>query len=208
MFYSVLLYVFFSKYTFFFNLLVYLRMLQGMPRRISDYPDAFAGWNLVSSFGSIISVVATWLFLFIVEVQLVKGKASSRYPWLTSQFYSDSLQSLLNRSYNSLEWALSSPPKPHAFVSLPLQSPCGSIILHGLVDGSGFCCLCEIIMPMIRVQTIADCTHTFVQIVVKPENLGMLCDFSGGDHIATVFSSSIVFVCDLCNAVICSNCMA
>jgi hypothetical protein len=29
---------------------------------------------------------------------------------------------LLNRSYNSLEWALSSPPKPHAFVSLPLQS--------------------------------------------------------------------------------------
>ena len=96
--------------------------LQGMPRRISDYPDAFAGWNLISSFGSIISVVATWLFLYIVYVQLVEGKAASRYPWLTPQFYSDSLQTLLNRSYNSLEWALSSPPKPHAFVSLPLQS--------------------------------------------------------------------------------------
>jgi len=92
-----------------------------MPRRISDYPDAFAGWNLISSFGSIISVVATWLFLYIVYVQLVEGKATSRYPWLTPQFYSDSLQTLLNRSYNSLEWALNSPPKPHAFVSLPLQ---------------------------------------------------------------------------------------
>ena len=96
--------------------------LQGMPRRISDYPDAFAGWNLISSFGSIISVVATWLFLYIVYLQLVEGKATSRYPWLAPQFYSDSLQTLLNRSYNSLEWALSSPPKPHAFVSLPLQS--------------------------------------------------------------------------------------
>jgi cytochrome c oxidase subunit 1 len=96
--------------------------LQGMPRRISDYPDAFAGWNLISSFGSIISVIATWLFLYIVYVQLVEGKATSRYPWLTPQFYTDSLQVLLNRSYISLEWALTSPPKPHAFVSLPLQS--------------------------------------------------------------------------------------
>ena len=96
--------------------------LQGMPRRISDYPDAFAGWNLISSFGSIISVIATWLFLYVLYVQLVEGKATSRYPWLTPQFYSDLLQTLLNRSYNSLEWCLNSPPKPHAFVSLPLQS--------------------------------------------------------------------------------------
>jgi len=96
--------------------------LQGMPRRISDYPDAFAGWNLISSFGSIVSVVATWLFLYILYAQLVEGKATSRYPWLTPQFYSDTLQTLLNRAYNSLEWCLNSPPKPHAFVSLPLQS--------------------------------------------------------------------------------------
>ena len=96
--------------------------LQGMPRRISDYPDAFAGWNLISSFGSIISVIATWLFLYILYVQLTESKYTSRYPWLTPQFYSDILQVLLSRVYNSLEWALNSPPKPHAFTSLPLQS--------------------------------------------------------------------------------------
>ena len=96
--------------------------LQGMPRRISDYPDAFAGWNFVSSFGSIISVVATVLFLYVVYVQLVDGNATNRYPWLTPQFFSDLFQSLFNRTYSSIEWTLNSPPKPHAFVTLPLQS--------------------------------------------------------------------------------------
>nr|YP_010689738.1 cytochrome c oxidase subunit 1 [Erysiphe quercicola]WBR75364.1 cytochrome c oxidase subunit 1 [Erysiphe quercicola] len=96
--------------------------LQGMPRRISDYPDAFAGWNLISSFGSIISVVATFLFLQLVYLQLVEGKAVNRYPWSNSEFYIDVLQTLLNRTSISLEWALNSPPKPHPFVSLPLQS--------------------------------------------------------------------------------------
>lgn len=98
--------------------------LQGMPRRISDYPDAFAGWNLISSFGSIVSVVATWLFLYILYKQLVEGKASSRYPWLIPQFFTDFVQALLNRAYNNLEWCLNSPPKPHAFVSLPIMSFC------------------------------------------------------------------------------------
>jgi len=96
--------------------------LQGMPRRISDYPDAFAGWNFVSSFGSIVSVIATWLFLYIVYIQLIMGEATSKYPWLTPQFFSDLFQTLFNRNFNSLEWSLNSPPKPHAFVTLPLQS--------------------------------------------------------------------------------------
>ena len=108
--------------------------LQGMPRRISDYPDAFAGWNLISSFGSIISVVATWLFLSITYNQLTQGKAVTRYPWLTPQFYTDYLQSLLSRAYTSLEWSLNSPPKPHAFMSLPLQSWIVSIL--GIISSS------------------------------------------------------------------------
>ena len=93
-----------------------------MPRRISDYPDAFAGWNLISSFGSIVSVVAAWLFLYIVYRQLLDGKTATRNPWAVPQFYTDTLQALLNRSSPSLEWSLTSPPKPHAFVSLPVQS--------------------------------------------------------------------------------------
>ena len=96
--------------------------LQGMPRRISDYPDAFAGWNYVSSYGSIISVVATILFLEILYTQLVYGKETARNPWLAPQFYGDLLQTLSNRASTSLEWGLTSPPKPHAFVSLPIQS--------------------------------------------------------------------------------------
>jgi cytochrome c oxidase subunit I len=96
--------------------------LQGMPRRISDYPDAFAGWNFISSFGSIVSVIATVLFLYIVYNQLVYGEAVGRYPWLVPQFFFDYIQIILSRLYSSLEWCLNSPPKPHAFVTLPLTS--------------------------------------------------------------------------------------
>ncbi len=95
---------------------------QGMPRRISDYPDAFAGWNFISSFGSIVSVIATLLFLYIVYNQLVYGEVVERYPWFVPQFFFDYIQIILSRLYNSLEWCLNSPPKPHAFVSLPLTS--------------------------------------------------------------------------------------
>jgi cytochrome c oxidase subunit 1 len=96
--------------------------LQGMPRRISDYADAFAGWNFISSLGSMISVIATWLFIYILYIQLVKGKEAPRNPWFTVELYTDYLRATFMRVYTSLEWGLISPPKPHAFVSLPLQN--------------------------------------------------------------------------------------
>jgi len=40
--------------------------MAGMPRRISDYPDAFAEWNAISSFGSTLSVFATLFFFYTI----------------------------------------------------------------------------------------------------------------------------------------------
>jgi cytochrome c oxidase subunit I len=37
--------------------------LVGMPRNYADYPDAFAKWNLVSTYGSYIVMAATLLFI-------------------------------------------------------------------------------------------------------------------------------------------------
>jgi cytochrome c oxidase subunit 1 len=96
--------------------------LQGMPRRISDYPDAFAGWNLISSYGSIVSVVAALWFLHIVYKQLTRSKHATRFVWNFTTFFADVLRNETNRNFPGLDWAVTSPPKPHAFTSLPLQS--------------------------------------------------------------------------------------
>jgi heme/copper-type cytochrome/quinol oxidase subunit 1 len=79
-------------------------------RRISDYPDGFAGWNLISSFGSIISVVTSAIFLFTLYKQLVNGKALIRNMWSYPQHFMDYLQLLLGKAYDSIEWCLQSPP--------------------------------------------------------------------------------------------------
>lgn len=38
--------------------------LQGMPRRIPDYPDVFAYWNSVETFGSLLTICATLVLFF------------------------------------------------------------------------------------------------------------------------------------------------
>ncbi|WP_296021269.1 cytochrome c oxidase subunit I [uncultured Agrobacterium sp.] len=79
--------------------------LAGMPRRYIDYPDAYAGWNLVSSYGSYISAVAVLIFLFGVWEAFAKKRIAGDNPW--------------GPGATTLEWQLSSPPPYHQWEQLP-----------------------------------------------------------------------------------------
>merc|ERR1711915_413906 len=48
--------------------------LAGIPRRYADYPDALMTLNVVSSVGSIISLIATLMFIFILWEALVAAR--------------------------------------------------------------------------------------------------------------------------------------
>jgi cytochrome c oxidase subunit 1 len=80
--------------------------LAGMPRRIADYPDAFAGWNMVSSLGSYISGVGALVFFFGVAYAFVRKERAADNPW--------------GAGATTLEWTLPSPPPFHQYNELPL----------------------------------------------------------------------------------------
>ncbi|SFJ91396.1 cytochrome c oxidase subunit I [Bradyrhizobium sp. Gha] len=79
--------------------------LSGMPRRYVDYPDAFAGWNLISSIGSYISGFGVLIFLYCVLDAFMKKVPAGDNPW--------------GAGATTLEWTLSSPPPFHQFEVLP-----------------------------------------------------------------------------------------
>jgi len=99
--------------------------LAGMPRRIPDYPDAFSGWNAVSSFGSLISVIATLLFGYIIYDIFINQSNSSNNPWFVPSFYTQ-IKELISETYedssSTIEWTLPSPIPFHAFKMLAVQS--------------------------------------------------------------------------------------
>jgi cytochrome c oxidase subunit 1 len=79
--------------------------LSGMPRRYVDYPDAFAGWNFVSSIGSYISGFGVLIFIYGVIDAFVRKQQAADNPW--------------GAGATTLEWTLSSPPPFHQFEVLP-----------------------------------------------------------------------------------------
>ena len=82
---------------------------QGMPRRYIDYPEAFAFWNYVSSWGAFLSFASFLFFIGVMVWTLTKGKrVTENNPW--------------NEYADTLEWTLPSPPPEHTFETLPKQS--------------------------------------------------------------------------------------
>ena len=79
--------------------------LAGMQRRIPDYPDAYAGWNLVASYGAYVSAAGAVLFLLIVFYTLAAGKRVGENPW--------------GEGATTLEWKVASPPPFHTYDELP-----------------------------------------------------------------------------------------
>ena len=77
----------------------------GMPRRIPDYPDVYSNWNLISSFGSYISVAGVVLFLYIVIRTLSSGAKVEDNQW--------------GDGATTFEWTTSSPPPFHSFEHPP-----------------------------------------------------------------------------------------
>jgi cytochrome c oxidase subunit 1 len=96
--------------------------LAGGARRVPDFPDSFAGWHAVSSFGSIISLVATFLFLYIIFDQLTSSAEAKANPWAVPQFFESNVSASPTLSAPTLEWLVSSPPQFHSFKDLPIST--------------------------------------------------------------------------------------
>ena len=79
--------------------------LSGMPRRIADYPDAFAALNQISSIGAYISATGLIVFFVGLAYAFIRKHRAADNPW--------------GPGATTLEWALPSPPPFHQFDVLP-----------------------------------------------------------------------------------------
>jgi cytochrome c oxidase subunit 1 len=79
--------------------------MAGMPRRIPDYADAYAEWNMVSSVGTAITAVGTVLFFVVLFRTLGAGRQAEANPW--------------GKGATTLEWTVPSPAPFHTHEETP-----------------------------------------------------------------------------------------
>ena len=77
--------------------------LEGMPRRVADYADKFAAWNLVSSIGAFFLGMAMLVFAYNFIASWAGGPRAPGNPWRA----------------RTLEWQVSSPPPIFNFDEIP-----------------------------------------------------------------------------------------
>nr|QDI93480.1 cytochrome c oxidase subunit I [Pygovepres vaccinicola]QDI93519.1 cytochrome c oxidase subunit I [Pygovepres vaccinicola] len=80
--------------------------LNGMPRRYSDYPDAYTTWNVVSSIGSTMSLIGVIMLIIIIWESAISKRQI---------IFQENLQS-------SIEWSQNNPPAEHSYTELPIIS--------------------------------------------------------------------------------------
>src|SRR5947207_100378 len=77
--------------------------LEGMPRRVAEYAEKFAAWNLFISFSAFILGLSTLIFLYNIVVSWRRGPRAAANPWRAL----------------TLEWQVSSPPPIFNFDHVP-----------------------------------------------------------------------------------------
>nr|UPL65960.1 cytochrome c oxidase subunit I [Hyalopeplus sp.] len=78
--------------------------LSGMPRRYSDYPDAYTTWNVISSVGSSISLLGVIMLIIIIWESMTSKREI---------IFQENMPSML-------EWMQNTPPAEHSYSELPI----------------------------------------------------------------------------------------
>jgi cytochrome c oxidase subunit I len=77
--------------------------MQGMPRRVFDYADEFAGWNMFISLSSFVLGASSVVWLYNMIWSWMRGPLAPGNPWRSM----------------TLEWQVSSPPPIFNFDEIP-----------------------------------------------------------------------------------------
>ena len=90
--------------------------LSGFPRRYPDYPDAYSGWNYISSFGSIVSLVGVIVFVYVLYRTFADRQVVSANYWKAPELFE---QVGDTNTVTTLEWIQNSPPVLHTYNETP-----------------------------------------------------------------------------------------